>query len=92
MFPYHVNSAHWNLGIIKLTINKGNVASHTVSVYEPYGGHSQAENYILDQITPFLQGSSPNVTSINHKEQQKDGSSCGAITAENGKEFLKKKR
>jgi len=90
LFPYHVNSAHWNLGIIKLTINKGNVASHTVSVYEPYGGHSQAENYILDQITPFLQGSSPNVTSINHKEQQKDGSSCGAITAENGKEFLKK--
>lgn len=90
LFPYHVNSAHWNLGIIKLTISEGNVANHTVSVYEPYGGHTKAENYILDQITPLLEGSIPRVTSINHKEQQKDGSSCGAITAENGKEFLKK--
>ncbi|MCA0254845.1 MAG: hypothetical protein LCH20_05190 [Proteobacteria bacterium] len=90
LFPYHVNSAHWNLGIIKLTINEGNVANHTVSVYEPYGGHTQAENYILNQITTLLKESIPNVTSINHKEQQKDGSSCGAITAENGKEFLKK--
>ncbi len=91
LFPYHVSHVHWNLGVVGLQVDEGNVVSnHTISVYEPYGGQTEAENYILKQISLILPGSTPTSKKVINKSQQNDGSSCGAITAENGKEFLKK--
>ena len=93
IFPYHVTSNHWNLGVISLNVNNDKEFNNaTLSVYEPFGG-SLANLTLLNYISSNtqLKDISP-VKSENHIKQQSDSSACGAITAENGKDFLNKEK
>jgi len=88
VFPYHVSPLHWNLGIISLVIEAEAISNLTISIYEPFGGTSAAENKIFTQINDITI-QDKNISKINNLTQQHDATSCGVIAAENGKEFLK---
>lgn len=96
IFPYHAGPLHWNLGYIELNFDPANTTllEAIISIYEPFGGQASGYkdlitsiNLLADfntvKIKPKISDESP------HIKQQYDSSSCGAITAENGKEFLK---
>lgn len=87
IFPYHAGPLHWNLGKIVLTMNKDIIQNLKVAVYEPFGGKSAAEDKILEQI---VDTDHKQTLKIENAKQQNDYASCGVITAENGKEFLKR--
>ena len=93
IFPYHVTSNHWNLGVISLNVNNDKEFNNaTLSVYEPFGG-SLANLTLLNYISSNtqLKDISP-VKSENHIKQQSDSSACGAITAEKIFSIKKKNR
>jgi hypothetical protein len=95
IFPYHPNARHWNLGIIQLTLEDSKIKQVTINIYEPYGrGNIDGERYIQKTLKdlPELQGTEFTENKLDHKKQQHDNTSCGAISAENGKEFLKQKK
>ena len=88
IFPYHAGPLHWNLGQVSITIKELDLSNLTIALYEPFGGKvTDAENKILTQIDNVANKS---IVSIDNLRQQTDHSSCGVITAENGKCFLKK--
>lgn len=58
-----------------------------IAVYEPFGGKTKAEDNIFKQI---IEVENKETLKIENVKQQNDYASCGAITAENGKEFLKR--
>ena len=96
IFPYYVNSNHWNLGQIELSLNPNNnqLLVATIDIYEPFDGQSSGYINIIRSIKSSNDFSSIEIRQKEHNEQahlkqQNDVSSCGAITAENGKEFLK---
>jgi hypothetical protein len=90
IFPYHAGPVHWNLGKIELKFNSdGSLQEALINIYEPLGG--QASDVVnINSLDSF---SKVNIkqgqTASTLIKQQHDSSSCGAITAENGKEFLK---
>lgn len=87
IFPYHVNPFHWNLCFISLIVKNETINNLEVGIYEPFGGLSAAEEKILMNIFDIQ---NKKTIKIDNIKQQNDASSCGAITAENGKEFLKR--
>ena len=86
IFPYHAGPLHWNLGRIVLTMQDDSINDFKIAVYEPFGGKSSDEDKILKQIVDV---GNKEAFKIDNIKQQNDASSCGAITAEDGKEFLK---
>lgn len=89
IFPYHASPLHWNLGSISLAVESDSISNLAVSIYEPFGGTSVAESKILAQIDGIII-QDKSIVKVDNVKQQHDASSCGAITAENGKEFLKR--
>ncbi len=90
LFPYHASPSHWNLGVLELQCEKEKISSIIVEVYEPFGGIANYANQRLGTLIQKLElGSRIDISKISAKKQQNDISSCGAITAENGKQFLK---
>lgn len=87
IFPFHAGPLHWNLGRIVLTMDENIIKNLKIAAYEPFGGKSVAENRILKQI---IDVEDKETLKIENIKQQNDYASCGAITAENGKEFLKR--
>ncbi len=96
IFPYHAGPLHWNLGSLDLTIKFGSVITEPViNLYEPFGGQATHGKDNIESIVRTLSDfdkTSVIKANVNHNKQQNDSTSCGAITAENGKEFLKIKK
>jgi hypothetical protein len=95
IFPYHTGPLHWNLGQIELKFNQNDnsLLEAYINIYEPYGGQASGYKDLIKDINSL---DAFNIVKIRQEEavgllikQQYDSSSCGAITAENGKEFLK---
>lgn len=95
IFPYHASYVHWNLGQIELRFNSdGNqLQEANIIIFEPFGGGVLGYEHLIDIINSLEEFSrvkiTRKVTEEIHIKQQNDSSSCGPITAENGKEFLK---
>lgn len=96
IFPYHAGPVHWNLGQIELRFNPDDstLLEATINLYEPFGGQAYGYRDLTESINSLEAFSRVNITQQKtdeppHIKQQYDSSSCGAITAENGKEFLK---
>lgn len=93
IFPYHLSN-HWNLGKITLQLESNKITKATIDILDPYGGQTDKSSnkykFIIDAITSDDKNITIDISQYNHTKQQNDGTSCGAITAENGKEFLKK--
>lgn len=97
IFPYHITGGHWALGVLELKLNEaGNLTDAKVKISNPLpdcGGRKMSD-IARDQIQILLRNSfnSLEINLINedniYNKQQNDGSSCGAISAENGKDFL----
>ncbi len=96
VFPYHVTHVHWNLGVISIdTSNSGEKlkdAKIEISIFDPFGSEGSTKSAIDDWIKSLEGAGYKSVISgsenEDRKKQQNDGTSCGAITAENGKYFL----
>jgi len=58
-----------------------------LGAFEPFGGKSVAEDKILKQI---VGEGNKETLKIENVSQQFDHASCGAMTAEDGKEFLRR--
>ena len=96
IFPYHTGPLHWNLGQIELKFNQddSSLLAAYINIYEPYGGQASGYKDLIKDINSL---DAFNIVKIEQEKtvepplikQQSDSSSCGAITAENGKEFLK---
>lgn len=95
IFPYHAGPLHWNLGQIELKFNldDSSLLEACIHIYEPYGGQASGYKDLIKDINSL---DVFNIVKIEQEKtieplikQQYDSSSCGAITAENGKEFLK---
>lgn len=95
LFPYHPNDLHWNLGVIilqfELIDNTPEITQATVNIYEPLGGQNCDDELRIRETLQSCVTREINYTinKLNHPAQQQDSSSCGAISAQNGKEFLK---
>ena len=95
IFPYHANEIHWNLGLLDINVNKDLITSVQIYVFEPLGGKARIASETISDILKVVMKNSIekvkiDINLIDNVRQQHDGSSCGAISAENGKEFLKK--
>jgi uncharacterized protein with HEPN domain len=97
IFPYHITGGHWALGILELTLNEvGSLTNAKVNILNPLPdcGGRKMSGTAKDHIQILLRDSfsSSEINLINedslYNKQQNDGSSCGAISAENGKDFL----
>lgn len=96
IFPYHAGPLHWNLGKIELVFaENSSIVEAYIDIYEPFGGEASGYDNLIKDINSLDEFE---LIKISKKEsltkqikQQYDGTSCGAITAENGKEFLKDK-
>ena len=95
IFPYHTGPLHWNLGQVELKFNQNgsSLLEAYINIYEPYGGQASGYKDLIKDINSL---DAFNIVKIVQEEaieplikQQYDSSSCGPITAENGKEFLK---
>lgn len=97
IFPYRPYEGHWNLACLTLKLSNStsiNVEGAEIIAYDPFSS-STIRDLVINEIEQLLQNIFNRNASLtlqdnsNHKKQQYDGSSCGAITAENGKDFLK---
>lgn len=94
IFPYHAGPLHWNLGKIELVFAEDSSIIETyIDIYEPFGGQASGYDDLIKDINSLDEFQ---LKKISRKEpvkkqikQQYDSTSCGTITAENGKEFLK---
>ncbi len=97
IFPYHNTPVHWGLGVLSLNFNAQHVADTAIiELYNPlpeYGGikiPDEVREEILISLRKVFEV--PNITLNNpekdYPKQQKDGTSCGVISAENGKDFI----
>ena len=91
IFPYHITNDHWALGVLHLNFAQGTAE---IKIYNPlpeHGGqqisdeaHGLLNRLLQSQLGLQLCDNHPST----HINQQNDGRSCGAISAENGKDFL----
>jgi hypothetical protein len=97
IFPYHITGGHWALGILELTLNAvGNLTDAKVNILNPLPdcGGRKMSNTAHQYVQKLLRDSflDPAINLVNndspYNKQQNDGYSCGAISAENGKDFL----
>jgi len=98
IFPYHAGPVHWNLGQIELRFQAEDKATAlleaSINIYEPFGGQTFVCRELIESINLLeafskVKINQQKIDQLPHIKQQHDSSSCGAITAENGKEFLK---
>lgn len=92
IFCYRPSNNHWALGQLSLSFSDVDIST-TIKIIDPLG-QGQLLPAIAEDIKtlvstifakPIIQILPPNNT---HIKQQHDGTSCGAITAENGKFIL----
>ena len=93
IFPYHITPVHWVLGEIKLHFISGTLNTAVIHIYNPlqHGGSTvqeQVRNQIENLINQQLQSNISLVSNGEITNQQQDGSSCGVISAENGKGII----
>ncbi len=100
LFPYCVSENHWALGIVELQIAKieSKSTTFTTKAYNPLpscGGITVSETIVehLEQLLKkeFGDHTIKQTSRPRNFRQQDDGSSCGTISAENGKYFLSHK-
>ena len=86
VYPCHVGSYHWNLGVIEINkINK----EYYVKLHEPLGGMPDEKcNLKIAGYNYKSADSQGSKYDIVNTKQQYDLSSCGVIAAENGKAYL----
>jgi len=94
IFPYHAGPLHWNLGKIELVLPKSSsIVGAYIDIYEPFGGQASGYDDLIKDINSLDDFQLIKIirkeSVTKHIKQQYDGTSCGTITAENGKEFLK---
>lgn len=92
IFPFQVNAGHWNLGVLRVTFAHDKILSPSLIIYEPLHSHSNLSDNKIKQFETLLNKYSTSLTKLNfqtiHTDQQRDGSSCGVISCENGKDFI----
>lgn len=91
IFPYQPIGGHWNLGKITFDIKGDKAEDPIISLYEPYGPkYKDRTDKFLSTIksSELFSVSALGDTAKCQQQKDGDGTSCGAITAENGKEFL----
>ena len=95
IFPYHITAAHWVLGTLELSfdeVNK-NIKAAKLHIYNTleHGGDKVQEKVkqeIENLINKQFKSSITLESTGNITHQQKDGASCGVISAENGKHII----
>jgi len=97
IFPYHITFCHWVLGVLHLYFDgQGNLECF-VKIYNPsnHGGseiNEQVRSAFEKVVPEIFEIKLPLVFKIQFEgtitNQQNDGSSCGAIAAENGKGII----
>lgn len=97
IFPYHITRGHWALGILQIKLDENNKLEEAkVRVFNPLpdcGGRrisKKAYNDIQALFAEIFESSLVNLVSeeSEYNKQQDDGTSCGVISAENGKYFM----
>jgi|GEM_PF-6676511 len=94
IFPYQSSPNHWTLG--KLELTHFNSLNASITIYDPFGGgHLSSDTSVFAKVENvikqvFAQTAARLIQTNNdkHSRQQFDSTSCGAITAENGKYFI----
>lgn len=92
LFPYHQGPKHWNLVVLWLTFTKPtNLTKALLEIYEPLYTHESQKisKLLLKKLETCLSIGQVEWRIIPTK-QQKDSTSCGAISAENGIYFIDK--
>ncbi|MDF3048139.1 MAG: hypothetical protein K0R73_1257 [Candidatus Midichloriaceae bacterium] len=97
VFPYHITAVHWCLGTLELKFSKSKMVYASISITNPlpsHGGSSISEK-VLEELSKLIKDIfefPPEFVSIvkdlESKTQQCDNTSCGAISAENGKDAI----
>ncbi len=96
IFPYHITLAHWCLGALHLQFEEGDIVSAEIKIFNPLpsAGGNKVNLQVKGEIEKLLRKIfnqdklKLNSEDTKHAEQQNDGSSCGVISAENGKDFI----
>ena len=96
VFPYHITIGHWALGTLELDLGDHKLKKAVVKIYNPlpdWGGRKisdTAETNIQQLLDKKFSQPNLKLSSIETDKikQQSDGSSCGVISAENGKTFI----
>ncbi|RDD45146.1 hypothetical protein TrispH2_002505 [Trichoplax sp. H2] len=97
IFPLQTRYNHWTLGCLTLNFSGQSLLNKAeISVYDPFGEGSIRDSVkvrIENLLKEVFNSSASNVQldmkdNSDHIRQQYDGTSCGAITAENGKDLL----
>ena len=98
MFPYHISRIHWGVGGLDLDLDgNGKMMDATLAIYNPLfienKEDEEIKKQVQEEVKKTLEAEFP--SNINFKaknvqftNQQKDGASCGVITAENGKGII----
>lgn len=98
IFPYHITVLHWGLGVLSLNFDRNALQDNMqiIELYNPLpdcGGikiSNEVKNEILTSIREIFV--TPTITLDNpekdYTKQQNDGTSCGVISAENGKDII----
>ena len=92
IFPYHIMEVHWVLGALNLDFGENGNLTPNLKIYNPshiYGG-TEIKQCVKEAIENLLHDIFDQDLKLHcigqMTNQQNDGSSCGVITAENGKE------
>lgn len=95
IFPYHITLGHWRLGVLELNFDKTlGLIETRVNVYNPLTNYSNQQ--MVDSVKKDVQDSINKIFKTNIEliirdivtYQQQDSSSCGVISAENGKDII----
>lgn len=92
LFPYHATSRHWNCGNISVKFNGDQIIYFQINIYEPWSSYCILNDQFIDAIKAVFDKNFKINCAINkefkYTKQQQDTSSCGAISAENGKDII----
>ncbi len=97
IFPYHITAIHWVLGALYINYDGIENLEAILTIYNPLNqGNLEIKQKVLNEIKKIIDHVfEPNIVNINFKNekvqftgQQQDESSCGVITAENGKGII----
>jgi hypothetical protein len=87
IFPYHQGPSHWNLGVLKLEFSNAGLIKAALEVYEPLYEGVRLSPIFIAKTKACLKYKTLEAKVI-YTRQQRDSTSCGPISAENGRSFL----
>lgn len=91
IFPYQIQMNHWCLGVLELNFSNNQLINANLKIYEPLNDRANLAPQQIAQFQSVIQQFNAAISlssQVSFTAQQADGSSCGAITAENGKDII----